>query len=265
MEIQKIGTVMEVDDNGNLVNEAGIDKIQDKWRGAVDDFVTAVKENLGEKVLGIYIRGSVAKGKAIDDVSDLDTITILDVSPQELPELDFSWRNEARDILKEKYPFQEKIEFQFLSKDDLTFGDTFILKTQSVCVEGEDITKDWEPIKLTDETIMKLRGGIQDKLDRAVESIKATDDASIIERDLKWICKRFLRRGMLFVAIRANAYTRDLYPSYELFSKYYPEKEPEMRQALEYALNPVSDKKNVLVFIESFGNWIIEEDRKLFE
>ena len=66
------------------------------------------------------------------------------------------------------------------------------------------------------------------------------------------------------VAERANAYSRDLYPSYKIFSQYYPEKETEMRRALEYALNPTGDKTEALKFIKNFGDWIVEEDNRVF-
>ena len=92
---------MEVDAEGNLINEARQDKFQENWREAINDFVATVKEHLGDKVLSIYIRGSAAKGTAVDTISDLDTITILNVSKEELNNVDLSWIPSERKKLME--------------------------------------------------------------------------------------------------------------------------------------------------------------------
>jgi len=264
MEIKEMGTVMEVDAEGNLINEAGQDKFQENWREAINDFVETVKEHLGDKVLSIYVRGSAAKGTAVDTISDLDTITILDVSKEELKDVDLSWIPLERKKLMEKHPFQEKVEFDFISKEGIGFSDRFVLKTQSTCVHGTDIAEEFEGMSLTKENLMKLRGSMQAKIDATVDAINATEDPEAIKKHLKWVCKRFLRRGILMVAERANVYSRDLYPSYKIFSQYYPEKEAEMRKVLEYALNPVGDKEEALKFIKEFGDWIVEEDNRVF-
>lgn len=259
-----MGTVMEVDAEGNLINEAGQDKFQENWREAINDFVATVKEHLGDKVLSIYIRGSAAKGTAVDTISDLDTITILNVSKEELNNVDLSWIPSERKKLMEQHPFQEKVEFDFISSEGIDFSDKFVLKTQSICVYGKDIAEDFEEMSLTKENLLKLRGSIQAKIDATIDAINTTEDPEAIKKHLKWICKRFLRRGILMVAERANLYSRDLYPSYKIFSQYYPEKEAEMRQVLEYALNPTGDKTEALEFIKEFGDWIVEEDNKIF-
>lgn len=71
INIQPTGSYFEVDRKGYLVNPASKDKLQDEWKPAIDDVVEAYKENFGENLKSVYIRGSVAKGKAIEYVSDI--------------------------------------------------------------------------------------------------------------------------------------------------------------------------------------------------
>ena len=68
--------------------------------------------------------------------------------------------------------------------------------------------------------------------------------------------KAFLRAAMLLVMKRQRAYTRDLYPSYQCFSRYYPAKEPAMRRCLELAVNPISDPTILLPFATDLADWM---------
>ena len=55
---------------------------------------------------------------------------------------------------------------------------------------------------------------------------------------------------------KEQQFTPDLYLCYKTFSKYYPTKETQMRQALDYFLNPITDLKTLEIFINQFGNWL---------
>jgi hypothetical protein len=58
---------------------------------------------------------------------------------------------------------------------------------------------------------------------------------------------------------RDQTYTQDLYPSYEIFSEYYPEKQEEMRQVLELAVNFADDREKILEMIDGIGQWVVDE------
>ena len=74
--------------------------------------------------------------------------------------------------------------------------------------------------------------------------------------------KKILRTGFSLVMEKEKAFTRDLYPSYQLFSKYYPDQEPQMRQALEWAINPTDDSAGLLKYLGEFGGWLGAEAGK---
>jgi len=265
IEIQNVGTVMETDENGNLINEAGLDKIQEKYQAPIDDVIEIQREQFGDRLTAIYIRGSVAKGTAIDDISDLDTITLVDMTKEELDNLDTSYRKRVGEEMKEKYPFLEKVELPIFSKENISFQMQFLLKTSAVCVEGEDISKDMKPIALNKENASTIRGKLDKNITEAVEEINEAEDGKTVQKALQWVSKRMLRAGALLVATDGKKYTRDLYPAYEIFSEKYPEQEESMRQALEYALNPISERTKVINFIEEFGSWLVEQDKKVFD
>ena len=64
---------------------------------------------------------------------------------------------------------------------------------------------------------------------------------------------------MALVMARAKVFSRDLYYCYELFAKFYPQEEVTMRQALEYALNPIENKEILLPFVERLGEFLSQE------
>ncbi|UOR13626.1 hypothetical protein [Halobacillus amylolyticus] len=68
-----------------------------------------------------------------------------------------------------------------------------------------------------------------------------------------------VRAGLALVIVQEQSYTRDLFPAFKLFSKHYPEKEQEMRTALWYAINPLSNSEEILKFLDRFGSWIKAE------
>jgi hypothetical protein len=56
-----------------------------------------------------------------------------------------------------------------------------------------------------------------------------------------------------------NSYTRDLYLNYEIFCKYHPNKENEMRKALTIAINPTNNKDDIIDTIHSLSGYILNE------
>ena len=64
---------------------------------------------------------------------------------------------------------------------------------------------------------------------------------------------------MVLVMSRAKGFSRDLYYCYELFTKFYPQQEATMWQALEYALNPTANKEILLPFVNRLGEFLSQE------
>ncbi|PAE39072.1 hypothetical protein [Bacillus sp. 7884-1] len=74
--------------------------------------------------------------------------------------------------------------------------------------------------------------------------------------------KIIVRAGIALVIVEENLYTRDLFLAYKIFAKHYPEKELEMKKALLYAIEPITNVEELLYFLNEFGEWIIKESDK---
>lgn len=63
---------------------------------------------------------------------------------------------------------------------------------------------------------------------------------------------------------KEQVFTRDLYPCYEIFAKYYPQQASKMYTVLELAINPIDDVKTIVSFIDDFGFWLESEIESKF-
>ena len=258
IEIQPKGSYFQTDENGFLINPASTEKIQEKWKPLIDDIVEVYKKLYGKKLKNVYIRGSVAKGEAVEGVSDIDTFSYVDLSKEELKE-----NNTNRDMRKhieEKYDFVEDIEMGAFPLSYIP--DDYIILNQSLCVFGEPIS------------IPKLKVGKEMAIHSPTFHNRFKWFAKFLHKDESeeenkkgcvWLMKGLLRVGFELTMERSQKYTRDLYLCYETFSEYYPEKEAEMREVLDLALNATADKSKMKKIMDNLGAWLLAEVPKYFE
>jgi|694.fasta_scaffold01223_24 hypothetical protein len=257
-KIRKIGSVLNTDKDGFIINESSLDKIKSPWREAVEEIKQAYLDNTKDSLKSIYVRGSVAKGEAIEGISDIDTLAVI------TKDIDKSWIKPIRKTLDTKFTFSTGVDFSFLQYDELLNSDSladykFLIKTQSVCIYGDDISDEIENFKVDIKTANILVKNLKIVFENTIKGIVDNPDKEDIREWCSWVMKRILRAGFVLVMDQEKVFTRDLYPSYKIFSKYYPEKEYEIRMALELAINPVDDVEVIINFINTFGLWLEEE------
>jgi uncharacterized protein len=206
----------------------------------------------------IYVRGSVAKGSAILEISDIDTVLVTDFSltSQAAQKLE-----KIRTELIQKYsPRLPKIEFWVLGK--AKFADTprlqFVLKTQCVCIFGENLIPTFPAFKLGKEAFGHVASFEQEILDIRAEILAETDPQELQDICV-WLMKRILRTGFELVMLRSQKFTRDLYPCMTTFCEFYPKHTESMRAVLNLALNPSEDKTKILTIIDGLAVFICTE------
>ncbi|HTH93283.1 MAG TPA: nucleotidyltransferase [Candidatus Paceibacterota bacterium] len=266
-EILKIGRLLKTDKDGFIVSESGVDKLKSPWKEAVADIKQAYLDHLGDVIHSIYVRGTVSRGEAIEGISDIDTFAVI---TKKYEEIDRSWVDSVQKELEQKYAFSTGIEMGFISYDEVFdedefFGDRFTIKTQSACIYGEDLAEKIPPFRADLETASHFHRNLENIIQRAKEKTVNNPDSEDIKMWCRWVMKRIIRAGFVLVMDKEQAFTRDLYPSYEVFSKYYPEQEENMKMALELAINPTDDVNKLAGFLDTFGKWVAEQVEKKFE
>ena len=149
----------------------------------------------------------------------------------------------------EKFPFVNDIEMHDQTMESLVQVPVqFMFKTQCVCIYGEDIVPDLPRFKIDMNAIAhsrSLKKDIQDTLEG--------------NHSCGWIMKRIVRVGLEICMIEEQVYTRDLFPCYQVFSKYYPEWEEKMRESLTIAIEPIHDSEIINGILNTLGIFLIKE------
>jgi hypothetical protein len=259
------GTLIEVGSNGFLSKITP--NIVSPWKEAVADVKTEYLRNLRNTLHSVYIRGSVAQGTAIKDVSDIDSFAVI---KGDVNKLETDWVDVVEDVIKKRYPFVTKVEFGFLPYNELTkseeyFPSRFTIKVTSVCIYGEDLSKLIRGVKPDIETAQKLQEDIKWVIEVTKRDMKNKNNQTVKNR-CSWAMKRLLRQGMIIVMPREKAFSRDLYICYKTFSKYYPERERDMLKVLELAIYPTHNKKTIEIVIDGhFTEWLIKESERVLK
>jgi len=266
IEIKPMGRFLDLDSEGYLINSASADKIVEPWKAAVEDLRKTYVERLGPSLHSIYLRGSVARGDAILGVSDLDTFAVCQ-GPK--TKISSAWAPGYYRLFMEKFPFANGLDIQFIHIDDLFrdlthFSYRFIIKVLATCIHGPDLSERIPKIKPSLKIAFFYHGNLREVLIESIKMLKKAEDDEEIRLWSNYALRRILRLGFAINIEKENAYTRDLYPCYQVFSKYYPDREADMRKALDLTLNPTSNKEEILSFLNQFGGWLVVESERLF-
>lgn len=246
-KIYPTGKFNELDYEGFILNSGIYPVIQEEYREPVQLALGLALSRFSEIIHSVYLRGSVAKGIAVHEVSDIDFIF---VSTREITrdEKDILYHSFEPQVC-ERYPFIQDIEYHFQSLELLKKkGVQFMMKTQCVCIFGEDVNPSLPKFKIDETAFAHIQS-----LERDV------NDTFNDKHSCAWIMKRLVRVGFELCMIRAQKYTRDLYPCYQVFSEYYPERKEEMFEALTLAIFPTDAKEKINSILANLGKFLIEE------
>ncbi len=244
--LKPMGTFLKTDENGYLIPEVSLSKVQEKLLPVVASGIVIGKELFGEDLHSVYLRGSVAKGAFIDGISDFDfKFVTKEKTTKEL-------ENKLTDALAElakKYPEITKIDKGISFVEEFTKGKNPINKYQTLCVYGEDLSKDLPPLKPGKET----RGASKSILRTMSEMLVALEtenNPSVLQRNSVKICKQIIRSAHDLVGEKLQRYTRDVYPAYEGAIQVYPEQKALLHRIAEIAVFGSTNKQELISLIE---------------
>src|SRR5262249_33572501 len=147
------------------------------WSDVVAAIKAAYLQHLAEKAHSLYLRGSVAKGTAIAEVSDIDTFAVIF---GERHEIDWSWIAAFQQRMAIQYPFQTGIEIGFVPYHAVcdahgARGIRFMIKTQCVCLWGEDLAP-FIPRYKPGRALVGHAFGIKEDIRRVTERLPSMED-----------------------------------------------------------------------------------------
>lgn len=266
MIIKNVGTIQQCDHQGNIINNANFAAIKSPWNNIVLDVLKFYLTYFPKDLHSLYIRGSVAQGTSIQNISDLDTIAIFS---REIITTDIQILNVVKSILIENYKFVTDIELSVFSLDEILLNEekkpsNFLIKTQGLLIYGKSVSNlipNYKPnVELAQMLFLNLKPSIENTKIR----LKEDHSQNYIEYVCRWIMKLIVRDAFLLIMPELGVYTRDLYPCAEFFTRYYPDYRSKMELALNYAINPITSKEKIVEVLDTLGCFILGEFQKKY-
>lgn len=250
------GSFLDLDDQGHVIKKVSYDLIQPRWKPVINDVISAYKEFFGSNLHSIWLRGSVAKGEAVDGLADFDSFGYV-YEPTD----SFDQFEQEIEALEPHYPFCAGIECEadpiaVLENDRIMRR---IIKTQAICLFGEDISASIPPHSLRDMIFYSKY--LRHCLEKVMPQFLKEDngDPKQIRGTCNWTAKRLLRSLYETIMLEENRWTNDLWPCYERFSYWHPERESDAMELLQLCLNPVADEQRIRAAVGVFTPWIYDE------
>lgn len=190
----------------------------------------------------------------IEWISDLDMVCLV---KQEVIINEKKQKKLVEDF-EQQYPTIQGIEISIWIIDNLSIWRAFMLKTQAVCLYGEDIARHF-PDYILDQDFANAMihcESLSQRIDRTIKKLKIQDEKNKHKLRISNIMRRILRVWCLIVLPESKAYTRDLYFCREVFAKYRPEYKEKMYQALEWAINQSENIEEVVEYVEWVKEWL---------
>lgn len=258
----RIGRYFDLDEGGFIINNCSRDLLVTPW----SDIVEAIRQEcmgyFGSHLHSLYVRGSVANGSAVPEISDVDMVAVIS---REISEEDYAWRRSYVESLCFNNTFMTGVELPFcplsllIDESQKKYSKIrFAIKTQSICIYGVDVSNYISRYKPGVNTIFHAYR-FNNSLRIAREAL---DSASLYTdaRDIcRWVMKELVRSGFDLVMLTEQIYARDLAPCCEAFARNYPERAVSMRKALELAVFPSSDPATVRECLDDLGDWLSQE------
>ncbi len=258
-KILAIGHAQPVDAAGCIVNPCAPNLITAPWQPAVYELLTGCRQTLGPVLHSLYLRGSVPRGLAIDGVSDLDAIALVHGAPAGVE----NWVRSMDARVRAVHPGCRGVELrlwplQGLARLTPQHPARFLLKTQALCLWGPDVAAPWPSVPLEDARI--VLAALPSALARMRAALHRHSGAEVAQRRERcgWLAKKIVRAGFELVALEEQAYTRDLHPCWEAFSRHHPQQAGPMREVLALALEPTANVHRIASAIAQ-GEWVLTQ------
>jgi len=242
---------------GYIINDCNFSEITDEWRLLIEDVVKLYQEFLIGSLHSVYIRGSVAHGGCVKNQSDIDTFALIQ---NDIDKDLFLQLKQSRKKPLSEHPFVKGIEVKVFPYEQVIRqrgGISFTIKTQSICVYGDDISNKILPYGLNYEAVTHTFWLPRDISVAQKDLFNSEDEARIMEI-CSWIMKRLVRSGFEIYMGDARIYTRDLYQCWEIFSHYEPEYKDAMGQALMWAVYPSNKVDDITEYLDTFGTLLCD-------
>jgi uncharacterized protein len=249
-----------LDENGFIISEVSYENILPEYKGLIGASIAALKSALPNLIHSIYVYGSVARGDAVREKSDMDLLVI---SSQKLTETERSTLNKMLADLSAIYgSLVREVGVADCTYDEMLdtknkYGWGAYLKILCVCVDGEDLTKRFGNFRLSSEIAIGFNGDIDTALQSALRKIKDAETDEEAGKIAATFARKLIRTCYSMVMTRAQVWTTKLSEQADVFIKYFPEKRAFVRTLQDWVVQPPHNRNDVVAILEGEGSWVV--------
>jgi hypothetical protein len=255
MELIPKGYILYANSELYFQNPFVFENLHDDSRNILQKALKVVLKDNQEKIDSIYVRGSFASNTQVNNYSDIDLIIIHQGSLESLPKT-LHWKNQTFRLDLDLLPFER------IQDLENKFGTLFLLKTQSICLWGNNRMPEIQEFEVNKDTASKFGRNIPQLIEKAKISI--LEDSSQLLGRTQWIARALIRASNALFLDKAKIYTRDLVYCYRYMSQYYPQYESQMRILVEQAIQPTFNQEELFEFLDDFGMKLSQEIDQYF-
>ncbi|MEL0608046.1 nucleotidyltransferase domain-containing protein [Vibrio echinoideorum] len=246
-----------LDREGFIQNLYSPKNIAPVFQDVVSAVVDSLLRELPGQVDGIYLYGSVPRGTAIVDSSDLDVSIVLATPVGQREKEVF---NRISDTIPKAYTQVSKLDIDpgFL-RDVLLPQEKyhwhFWLKHCCCCIWGNDLSIKFPRYKPSNEIAQALNSDLSTFLKQMTLSFKTMTDADVV----KVIGKKLVRAAYYFVAEKDGSWYTNLTLCAAVAKRYYPNQSDDIELAYQYALGNLISKTEAFELYERLSKELTRE------
>jgi predicted nucleotidyltransferase len=248
-----------IDADGYILTVSNVD-VQPQFKELLADVCKTLSQS--EPLLdGIYLYGSVARGDAVQGVSDLDLTLVLQSPPASQ---DLQMLESKRRTLESRHTEVIKIDFDIGSRSEVLAADNrltwgYWLKHHCRCLWGNDLTKRFERFKPSCDIAIAVNGDFESVLTRYADLIDQANTPTQSLRLQREASRKLIRSTQVLRSEQDLTWPQTLEEHVELFVQHYPRMRMQMSFFLSQARNPDLKPKEFTTRLYDFLTWMASE------
>ena len=252
-----------LDENGFIVRDVVVEKIAPLYQECIKETIETLHMQFPKLLHSIYVYGSVARGNAKIGKSDLDILAIFN---RDLDSCQHLAVKKLGDALSQKYLSLvrdigiAKTTLNYCLDPENYYEQAF-LRELCVCVDGEDLSDQFGPYKLTKDIAISFNGDIAEVSERYLQKIKVATETEF-HPTIQGFARKLIRTFYSMVMARSQIWSTKLEEQAEIFLQYFPDKEEVVKTLQAWIEKAPADRTEALGFIEKESKWAVNHFMK---
>jgi len=219
-----------------VVNDCALDKVAKVFLPILEEAEKAYFKSISNtKIVNIRLMGSVPRGDARQQHSDIDFVVICN---SELSNCEVANIKQCTIELSNKYDQVRKVDLEYENLDQISEGRRFVFITDSISIFGNDIYTKKEYEVDSDDLVKNNTPDLEYLVERYRTGMhEAKNDDEIVQFS-RWIGKDILKSFRYRLIVEKNIYEKTAKKIHSQLCNYYPNDKSVFDKLLEAYLDP---------------------------